>query len=176
MTKDSKTLHFLGMNGSGISGVACLAKQYGYNVSGCDLTKISNYTDQLNELDIDVLEGHSVEHLDGVDELIVSAAIYFKDKYKTIPEVMEAMKRGIKITKWQEFIDNNLTRDKELICVCGTHGKTTTTTFVADMLEFLGADPSALIGGVNGKWNRGYKAGKGKYFVCESDEYGNNFW
>ena len=175
MDKSKKRVHFLGINGSGIAGVACLAKQNEYIVSGCDLNKVGNYTTQLNEVNIDVLEGHSVEHLENIDKLVVSAAIYFKDRYKDIPEVIEAMNRNIEIVKWQTFLNDDLAKDKELISICGTHGKTTTTTFLTDLLEDLGTDPMAMVGGINKRTNRGYRSGKGKYFVCESDEYAGNF-
>ena len=168
-------IHFLGINGSGIAGVACLAKQYGYEVNGCDLNAVGNYTEQLKELNINILEGQSKEHIKNINKLIVSAAILYKDKYKEIEEVKEAIKNGIEIIKWQKFLDEYLAKNKDLICVCGTHGKTTTTTFVADMLEDLKQDPTVIIGGLNSRWNRSYRYGDGKCFVCESDEYGNNF-
>jgi UDP-N-acetylmuramate--alanine ligase len=163
MDKSKKRIHFLGINGSGIAGVACLAKESGYDVSGCDMNKVGNYTTQLNEVNIDVLEGHSVDHLENIDKLVVSAAIYFKDRYKNIPEVVEAMNRNIEIVKWQTFLNDDLAKDKELISICGTHGKTTTTTFLVDILEDLNTDPMAMVGGINKRTNRGYRSGKGKY-------------
>ena len=175
MGDNKKNIHFLGINGSGIVGVACLAKCNNYEISGCDLNKVGNYTEQLNELNIEVIEGHSYEHLNNIDKLIVSPAIYFKDKYKNIPEVMEAINRNIKVVKWQTFLNDDLVGHRELISVCGTHGKTTTTTFLANLLEDLDSDPSVMIGGINKKWNRSYRYGDGKYFVCESDEYAGNF-
>ena len=168
-------IHFLGINGSGMAGVACLAKKVGYEVNGCDLNVNGNYTEQLKELNIDILEGQSDTHIKDINKLVISAAILYKDKYKNIDEVKEALNNGIEVIKWQKFLDEYLAKNKELICVCGTHGKTTTTTFVADMLEDLDQDPTVIIGGLNSRWNRSYRYGKGKYFVCESDEYGNNF-
>ena len=175
MDNDKKNIHFLGINGSGIVGVACLAKHNNYEISGCDLNKVGNYTEQLNELNIDVIEGHSKDHLENIDKLIVSPAIYFKDKYKNIPEVMEAINRNIEVVKWQTFLNNDLVKHRELISICGTHGKTTTTTILANLLEDLNSEPSAIIGGINKRWNRSYRYGNGKYFVCESDEYAGNF-
>ncbi len=170
-----KNIHFIGINGSGLVGVACLAKENGFNISGCDLNKKGNYSKQLEDLNINVEVGQSPEHLNGIDKLVVSSAVFFKDKYKNIPEITEALKKGIEVTRWQDFLDKELAKNKELICVSGTHGKTTTTTIVSTMLEEAKTDPTAIIGGVNKKWNKNYKNGKGKYFVCEADEYGNNF-
>jgi UDP-N-acetylmuramate--alanine ligase len=167
--------HFLGINGSGIVGVACLAKERNFNVDGCDITSKSDYSKQLSDLEIDVKFGQSKDHLEGVDVLVVSPAIFFKDKHKNIEEVIEAKKRKIKVIRWQQFLDKYLAKGRKLIGVCGTHGKTTTTTLVANLLESCGADPSAIIGGVNKRWDRNYRNGNGKYFVCESDEYGYNF-
>lgn len=171
----SKNIHFIGINGSGLVGVACLAKEKGFNVTGCDLNKKGNYSKQLEDLGIDVEVGQSSEHLKGIDELVVSSAVFFKDKYKSISEITDALEKGIEVTRWQDFLDKELAYDKDLICISGTHGKTTTTTIVATMLEEGKADPTVIIGGVNKKWNRNYKNGSGKYFVCEADEYGNNF-
>mgnify|MGYP001026327780 CR=1 FL=1 len=171
----SKNIHFIGINGSGLVGVACLAKENGFNISGCDLSKKGNYSKQLEDLNIDVEVGQSPEHLKGIDKLVVSSAVFFKDKYKNIPEIMEALKQNIEITRWQDFLDKELAKNKDLICVSGTHGKTTTTTIVATMLDVLNSDPTVVIGGINKKWNKNYRNGKGKYFVCEADEYGNNF-
>ncbi|MDR1499279.1 MAG: Mur ligase domain-containing protein [Rickettsiales bacterium] len=168
-------VHFLGINGSGIVGVACLAKHNGFIVSGCDINENSNYSEQLKGLDIEIEVGQSKKHLDGVDKLVVSAAVFFRDKYRDIEEITEAMDRGMEVIRWQQFLDKYLIENKNLICVSGTHGKTTTAVILSNLLEDCGADPSAIIGGINKKWNRNYRNGGGKYFVCEADEYGKNF-
>jgi UDP-N-acetylmuramate--alanine ligase len=168
-------IHFLGINGSGIVGIACLAKERGYVVDGCDIVDTSDYSKQLADLAITVKVGQSENHLDGIDKLVVSPAVFFMDNHKNIEEISEAEKRNIEVVRWQQFLDTYLARRKQLIGVCGTHGKTTTTTVVANLLESCGADPSAIIGGINKRWNKNYRNGKGKYFVCEADEYGYNF-
>lgn len=168
-------VHFLGINGSGIIGVACMAKQEGFDVDGCDISESGNYSQQLKELNIHTYVGHNVEHLKNKDYLVVSPAIYFNDKYKTIEEVCKARELGVKELKWQTFLDRFLANNKIFITVCGTHGKTSTTTFVSNLLENAGLDPSCIIGGMNPKWNANFRTGKGKYFVCEADEYAHNF-
>jgi UDP-N-acetylmuramate--alanine ligase len=168
-------IHFLGINGSGMAGVACLAKLNGFEVSGCDINRNGNYSQQLLDLDIRVDEGHSSKHLDEIDMLVLSPAVFFNDKYKDIEEIKVAMKKDIPILKWQEFLNEYLVGEKKLIGVCGTHGKTSTTTILSNVLEDLGCEPSAIIGGINPRWDSGFRNGNGKYFVCESDEYFGNF-
>ena len=167
--------HFLGINGSGIVGVACLAKEKGYIVDGCDINQTSDYSKQLSDLNIEVKIGQSETHLKDIDKLIVSPAVFFRDKYKNIKEIIEAMEKNITVLRWQQFIDKYLANDKDLICICGTHGKTTTTTILSNILEYCGADPSAIIGGINEMWGKNYRNGEGNLFVCEADEYGENF-
>lgn len=167
--------HFIGINGSGMVGVACLAKEKGYDIDGCDLSITSDYSKQLSDLGINVSCGQSEEHIKNIDKLVVSPAVFFRDKYKKIGEITKAMELGIDVIRWQQFVDEYLAVDRELIGVCGTHGKTTTSTIIANLLESCGADPSAIIGGINRRWQRNYRNGSGKYFVCESDEYGHNF-
>ncbi|MDR2760556.1 MAG: Mur ligase domain-containing protein [Rickettsiales bacterium] len=170
-----KRVHFLGINGSGIVGVACLAKLNGYSVSGCDLTSAGNYSKQLLELGIEVEVGHSKEHLKNQDMLVVSPAIFFNNRYKQIDEVVEALDTNLPVLKWQDFLDKYLMENRELIAICGTHGKTSTTTITANLLEDLGYKISAIIGGINPRWDATFQNSDGKYFVCEADEYGSNF-
>ncbi|MDR0572025.1 MAG: Mur ligase domain-containing protein [Rickettsiales bacterium] len=168
-------IHFLGINGCGIGGVACLAKLDGFDVSGCDLTESGDYSKQLQDLGIAVEQGHSSKHLNGINMLVVSAAVFFNDKYKQIEEITESINKNIPIVKWQDFLDKFLVEDKKFIAVCGTHGKTSTTTIVANLLEDMDCDPTAMIGGINLRWGTTFRKGNGKYFVCEADEYGGNF-
>lgn len=172
---NKKKFHFIGINGSGMVGVACLAKERGYNIDGCDLSITSDYSKQLSDLGINVSCGQSEEHIKNIDKLIVSPAVFFRDKYKNIGEITKAIEFGIDVIRWQQFVDEYLAINRELIGVCGTHGKTTTSTIIANLLESCGADPSAIIGGINRRWQKNYRNGLGKYFVCESDEYGHNF-
>lgn len=174
MSKAEK-FHFLGINGSGMVGVACLAKKKGYIVDGCDLSQTSDYSKQLSDLNIDVKLGQSELHLENVDKLIVSPAVFFRDKYKNIKEITKAIEKNIDVIRWQQFVDEYLTKNKDLICICGTHGKTTTTTIVSNILEYCNADPSVIVGGINKMWGKNYRNGEGKFFVCEADEYGENF-
>lgn len=146
----------MGILGSGAKGVASLAEKFGYNVTGCDLG----------------LEGHNVRHLEDIDLLIVSPAILYQNSKH--PEFIEAKKRGIVMT-WEEFLSRELLKEKKLICIAGTHGKSTTTAMAAKMLVDNGFDPSVVIGAKVPEWGGNSRFGEGKYALIEADEFNNNF-
>ena len=174
MDKKNLNVHFIGINGSGISGVACIAKNKGFNVSGCDLNKEGNYTNQLIANNINIQQGHSVDHLKNIDLVVLSPALLYKDKYKEILETKLAMET-IKTIKWQQFLGEYIMKNQNVVAVAGTHGKTTTTTLTALMLEKANFDPTAFIGGEVKEWGQNYRVGNSDYFVCEADEYDSNF-
>ena len=151
-----KKIHLMGISGSGMSGIASLASQMGYQVSGCDLK----------------LEGHSIEHLKDIDLLIVSPAILYQDHQD--PELILGKEKNI-VTTWQEFLGNNLAKDKKIIAIAGTHGKSTTTGMVGKLLEDNGFDPCVVIGANVHSWGGNSRYGSGEYFVIEADEFNDNF-
>ncbi len=171
----TKHIHFVGINGSGISGAACIAARNGYKVSGCDGKAASNYSVQFQDLGIEPMLGHDVSHLDdNVDMVVITPHFLYKDLYKNIPELVEAKDRDILI-KWQEFMGKYIMPQKNSIAVCGTHGKTTTTSLIGICLEQAGVDPTVLVGGIVPKWNRTFRTGNSDCYVIEADEYDNNF-
>lgn len=139
-----------------MSTVAKIAKVYGFEVSGCDIKT----------------GGHSPDHLENIDILCVSPAIFFQNNNH--PEVELARQRNILMT-WQEFMGRFLHKDKFVICVAGTHGKSTTTTMVGKLLIDAGLDPTVEVGAVVPEWDGGDIIGKSKYFVSEADEFYSNF-
>lgn len=167
-------VHFIGINGSGISGVACIAKNKGFDVSGCDLSEKSNYTDQLIDNNINVSVGHNVDHLKGVDIVVVSPALLYKNKYKDIEETKTAMETR-KTIKWQKFLGEYIMNRQNIVAVAATHGKTTITSLIGLMLERGGFDPTVFVGGIVKEWNKTYRVGESNYYVCEGDEYDGNF-
>lgn len=168
-------VHFIGINGSGISGVACIAKQRGFEVDGCDLkTEINNYTQQLLDNNINISNGHNVEHLKDIDIVVLSPALLYKDKYKQIEETNVAMETK-KTIKWQQFLGEYIMKDKNVVAVAGTHGKTTTTSLVALFLEKANFDPTVFVGGIVKEWGTTYRVGNSDYYICEGDEYDGNF-
>ncbi len=160
-----KNIHFMGIGGSGISGVAALAGKMGYSISGCDLEKASAYVKNITK-------GHDASHVAGVDLVVVSPAIFYQNAHHA--EVLEAKKQN-KLITWQEFVGNYLHNGKRVICVCGTHGKSTTTAMVGKLLEDAGLDPTVLVGAKVPQWSGNSRFGKGKYFVTEADEFFDNF-
>lgn len=164
-------VHFLGIGGSGASGAAAIAEAQGFEVTGCDLQPQNEFTtlfkpDQL-------LAGHDPVHLENVDILAVTPAIFSLDSNN--PELLAAKEKNIPVLTWQQFLGEYLTRDKFVIAVCGTHGKTTTTAMIAGLLEDAGLDPTVLLGAIIPKWKTNYRIGKSKYFVVEADEFNDNF-
>ena len=160
-----KRIHFLGVGGSGISGVAHLAEKSGYEVSGCDLEESTAYSQN-------IYKGHSPEHLKNADLVVTTPAVFYQNSEN--PEVTEARKKGILMT-WQEFIGKYLQEYKKVICVAGTHGKSTTTAMVGELLTAANLDPMVVIGANVPEWGGNFRYGRGEYFVTEADEFYDNF-
>jgi len=158
-------IHFMGIGGSGVAGVASLAQKMGYEVSGCDLEASTAYSAH-------VFQGHDKEHIKDVDLVVVSPAVFYQNDNH--PEVTEARKLG-KLMTWQEFLGTILLKDKRLICIAGTHGKSTTTAMAGKMLIDNGFDPIVVVGAHIPEWGGNSRYGKGKYAVVEADEFNNNF-
>lgn len=165
-------VHFMGIGGSGTAPVAIIAKKLGFEVSGCDMEKSSYYGDELRKNSIEIKIGHNIEHLEGVDVVAVSPAIF--DINPDHPELVEARRRNILMT-WQEFMGKYLHDKKELICIAGTHGKSTTTILAGLTFEAGGLDPIVEAGTIYKPWGSGFRFGNSKYFVCEADEFNCNF-
>ena len=154
-----------------MAGVAELACKSGYEVSGCDLQKSTFYSYQLGR-EIKVFDGHSPEHLKGVDLLVITPAIMFQNARN--PEYLEAKKMGLVIS-WQGFLGKYLLKNKSVIAVSGTHGKSTTTAMAGLVLEEAERDPGVIVGAIVKKWNSSYRFGNGRNFIIEADEFNDNF-
>lgn len=165
-------VHFMGIGGSGMAPVAIISKHLGFKVTGCDLSPGGYYSGELIKNNIEIQSGHSLEHLHGVDILAVSPAIF--DLNPNHPEIIEAKRRNILMT-WQEFAGKYLHENKVVIAVSGTHGKSTTTVLMGATLESGGFDPLVEAGTIYKPWGGGYRIGSSDYFVCEADEFNNNF-
>ncbi|MBI2337893.1 hypothetical protein HYU95_01805 [Candidatus Daviesbacteria bacterium] len=166
-------VHFLGTGGSGISGAAAIAEAQGFEVTGCDLEPNNEFTSVFRKDQL--FTGHNPKHLychpersEGslalasrskndnlVDILAVTPAIFSLDPDNT--ELLEAKKRGIPVMTWQQFLGEYLTKDKFVIAVCGTHGKTTTTAMIAKLLEDAGLDPTVELGAIVPWWGTNYR-------------------
>ncbi|WDV48271.1 UDP-N-acetylmuramate--L-alanine ligase [Clostridiaceae bacterium M8S5] len=165
-------VHFMGICGSGAAPVAIIAKNMGFDVSGCDFKVSGYYSDMLIENNIEVLEDHDANHIDDVEILAVSPAVL--EVSPNHPEIIKAKEKEILMT-WQEFLATYIQDGRFVISIAGTHGKSTTTILMGLVLENAGLDPIVEAGTTFKKWGGGYRIGRSDYFVCEADEYNNNF-
>ncbi len=163
-------VHFMGICGSGMSGVAQIAKSYGYDVTGCDIDTQSQYLPKLEASGIPILPYHQGDHLKNIDLLTISPFYLFGEH----EEVKAAKGRDMLMT-WQEFMGKYLQKDKFVISIAGTHGKSTTTALAGLLLKNANLDPTVEVGAKVKEWEANFQIGKSKYFVCEGDEYNNNF-
>lgn len=166
-----KRVHFLGILGSGASSVASIAKADGYDVSGCDKASDSEFKSELSE--IEVLEGHSSKHLDNIDILAITPAILSLDANN--PELLDAKSKGIEVLTWQQFLGKYLLDNKYVIAVSGTHGKSTTTAMIGNLLVDASLDPTICLGAKVSDWSQNFRIGQSKYFIVEADEFNDNF-
>ena len=165
-----KHIHFVGVGGAGMSGIAEILREFvpDLTVSGCDLA-LSEVTERLEEMGVRVLVGHSPEHLDGVDLVVISSAVA-----EANPEVREARRLGITVVRRAEML-GELMRLRYGIAVAGTHGKTTTTSLVGTVLTEAGLDPTVIVGGRLRLLGTGARLGKSEYLVAEADEFDRSF-
>lgn len=163
-----KKIHFVGIGGSGMCGMAEILHKIGFEVNGCDKNYSQNI-EHLKKIGIDVKIGHSVEHLKNIEAVVYSSAIP-----KENSELREAKKRKIPLISRAEFLAQ-MVRLGFTICVAGTHGKTTTTSMIGHILTKLKADPTVIVGGRVKSFGSHARLGKGQYFVLEADEYDRSF-
>lgn len=166
----NKKIHFMGISGSGASAVASIAQEYGFEVSGCDLNCDSPYLDKIG---IKVKNGHNANHLVGVACLIISPAITKFDPENR--EILKAVDEGIPVITWQEFQGTVLQKGKFTICIAGGYGKSTTTAMISKILIETNLDPTCELGAKVLEWGENFRIGRSKYYICEADEYNNNF-
>jgi UDP-N-acetylmuramate--alanine ligase len=164
----TRSIHFVGIGGIGMSGIAELLANLGYDVSGSD-AKASTVTDRLRGLGVRVFIGHDATHVGNADVVVVSSAIA-----RANPETAEAMRRNIPVIPRAEMLAE-LMRLKYGIAIAGAHGKTTTTSMVALVLERAGLDPTAVIGGRLSAFGSNARLGRGDYVVAEADESDRSF-
>jgi UDP-N-acetylmuramate--alanine ligase len=162
------TIHFVGIGGAGMAGIAEVLLNLGYSVRGSDL-KLTSVTERLCALGAQVSEGHAAENLGEADVVVVSSAVAADN-----PEVLAAHSRRIPVVRRAEMLAE-IMRFRYGIAIAGTHGKTTTTSLIASVLAEGGVDPTFVIGGrvLSAKSNA--KLGLGKYLVAEADESDASF-
>jgi UDP-N-acetylmuramate--alanine ligase len=166
--KPDTRIHFVGIGGIGMSGIAEVLLTLGYAVSGTD-QKESDTTRRLVELGAQIAQGHDAAHVGAADVVVISSAVK-----ATNPEVLAARRRGIPVIPRAEMLAE-LMRMKYGIAVAGSHGKTTTTSLVATVLHQAGLDPTAVIGGKLPSLGSNARLGGGDYLVAEADESDGSF-
>ncbi len=168
MKRRIRRVHFVGIGGSGMSGIAEVLLNLGYRVSGSDLVE-SDTTLRLQRLGAEVVIGHRSENLRDADVVVISSAVR-----KDNPEVIAAHERIIPVIPRAEMLAE-LMRMKYGVAIAGTHGKTTTTSMIATVLAHGGLDPTAVIGGKLNSFGSNAKLGQGELLVAEADESDGSF-
>jgi UDP-N-acetylmuramate--alanine ligase len=165
---DVGPIHFVGIGGIGMSGIAEVLLNLGYRVQGSDL-RGSKITERLKSLGALIFEGHQADNLEGADVVVISSAVKPGN-----PELDEARRRGLPIVRRAEMLAE-LMRLKSNVAIAGTHGKTTTTTMVATLLDAGNFDPTVVNGGIIHRYNSNARIGQGEWMVVEADESDGTF-
>lgn len=168
MFEQFRIIHFVGIGGIGMSGIAEVLHNLGYDVTGSDIRE-SETTRRLREIGIKVMIGHKPENIVGAHVVVISSAVSPEN-----PEVVEARKRAIPVIPRAEMLAE-LGRLKYGILVAGAHGKTTTTSLIATVLGHAGIDPTVVIGGKLRATGSNARLGQGDFIVAEADESDGSF-
>lgn len=162
-------VHFIGVGGYGMSGLAEVLRARGHDVSGCDV-RANRRTDRLADLGVQVVIGHDPGHVVGQDRVIYSTDVSDEN-----PERMEARARGVPVLHRSEVLAEILAAGRPAVVVTGTHGKTTTTTLLTHLLARAGMEPLGIVGGEVDAWGGGVHLGTEGLVVAEGDESDGSF-
>ncbi|MBA3582786.1 MAG: UDP-N-acetylmuramate--L-alanine ligase [Gammaproteobacteria bacterium] len=163
-----RRVHFIGIGGAGMSGIADVLLGMGYEVSGSDL-KLGTVTDRLSRRGAVIFEGHDAQHVNAIDVVVISSAVKNDN-----PEVLAAHAHLIPVVSRAEMLAE-IMRFRQGIAIAGTHGKTTTTSFIATIMAGAGLDPTFVIGGKLNSVATHAQLGAGEYLVAEADESDASF-
>ncbi|MEZ5447469.1 MAG: Mur ligase domain-containing protein, partial [Gammaproteobacteria bacterium] len=165
-------IHILGICGTFMGGIALLARELGHQVSGSDANVYPPMSTLLAANGITLMEGYDPEHLRTVPDVIVVGNAISRGN----PAVEHVLNRGMRYTSGPQWLAENLLQDRWVMAVAGTHGKTTTTSMLAWLLEHAGLRPGFLIGGVAENFGTSARLGEAPFFVVEADEYDTAFF
>jgi UDP-N-acetylmuramate: L-alanyl-gamma-D-glutamyl-meso-diaminopimelate ligase len=165
-------VHILGICGTFMGGIAAIAKAAGHKVTGSDRNVYPPMSTQLRALGIELVEGFEAAQLDSAPDVVVVGNVMTRG----VPVVEALLDRGLPFASGPEWLAREVLKDRWVIAVAGTHGKTTTTSLVAWILEYAGLAPGFLIGGVPANFNTSARLGAAPFFVIEADEYDTAFF
>jgi len=165
-------IHILGICGTFMGGLALIARQLGYQVSGSDQNVYPPMSIQLEEQGIQLLQGYHEENLDPVPDLVVIGNALSRGN----PEVEAVLNKGLKYISGPQWLAEHVLQDRWVLAVAGTHGKTTTSSMLAWILEYQGFNPGFLIGGIPLNFGLSARLGESSFFVIEADEYDTAFF
>jgi UDP-N-acetylmuramate: L-alanyl-gamma-D-glutamyl-meso-diaminopimelate ligase len=165
-------IHILGICGTFMGGIAAIAKAAGHKVTGSDRNVYPPMSTQLRALGIELVEGFEAAQLDIAPDVVVVGNVMTRG----VPVVEALLDRGLPYASGPEWLAREVLKDRWVIAVAGTHGKTTTTSLVAWILEYAGLAPGFLIGGVPANFNTSARLGAAPFFVIEADEYDTAFF
>src|SRR6187455_682137 len=168
LPRDIGPVHFVGIGGIGMSGIAEVLANLGYSVTGSDVADSANVK-RLRDKGVKVAIGHKTENIDGADVVVVSSAIK-----RDNPELVAARAKRLPVVRRAEMLAE-LMRLKSCVAVAGTHGKTTTTSLVASLLDAGGLDPTVINGGIINAYGTNARLGAGDWMVVEADESDGTF-
>ncbi len=167
-----KHIHILGICGTFMGGIAAIAKQAGYRVTGCDANVYPPMSTQLEAQGIELIEGFGVEQLELKPDVFVIGNVVSRGN----PLMEEILNRNLPYASGPQWLADTLLRDKWVLGVAGTHGKTTTSSMLAWILEYAGLNPGFLIGGVPQNFGISARITESPFFVIEADEYDTAFF
>ncbi|MCS5653972.1 MAG: Mur ligase domain-containing protein, partial [Candidatus Marinimicrobia bacterium] len=162
-------VHFVGIGGIGMSGIAELLLNLGFKVTGSDMNLSDNVT-RIRKLGIDVAIGHDPSNVGNADVLVYSSAVPAEN-----PEIVRARQKGISIIKRAEMLGELINVKPTSIAVGGTHGKTSTSSMIGTILSSAKKDPTLVVGGLVHMLNTNAKLGAGEIIVVEADEFDRSF-
>jgi UDP-N-acetylmuramate--alanine ligase len=169
MFRHVKNIHFIGIGGIGMSGIAEVLCNLDFSISGSDVKKSKN-TDRLEKAGATIYEGHAAENVGAAQVVVYSSAVKEDN-----PEIIVAKHKGIPIIPRAEMLAELMTLKPYSVAVAGTHGKTTTTSMVATVLGYAGVDPTTVVGGVVEMLGSNARLGASDWFVTEADESDRSF-
>lgn len=170
--RSEQHIHILGICGTFMGGIALLARELGFRVTGSDANVYPPMSTQLQAQGIELMEGYLPEHLQPAPDCVVVGNAMTRGN----PAVEYLLDNAIPYTSGPQWLAENLLRDKWVLAVSGTHGKTTTSSMLAWILEYAGMSPGFLIGGVPGDFGLSARSGSSDFFVVEADEYDTAFF